>query len=146
MKPFVIALCLLTSFSFGYAIAPSSFTLADDEKKETKKDEKPKLTEKQKAERQKALREAKKTGTLLKRAQNKIDEYCEEFTLTLSKTIVFYGHNEDGDVDIKVFAAFKDGSLGIYYAGPDPDGDAWMLFEKDSMKDIEIIGHTQSER
>lgn len=150
MKSFIIALWILLGLCA--VICPySTIVFADneDEKKEPKVDEKkekPKLTEEQKAERRKALQEARKPGTLLKRAQGKIDEYCEEMSTILLKSIVFYGVNEDSELDIRVFVEFKDGSLGIYYAGPNPDKDAWMVFDKSKMEDIERIANEQGHR
>lgn len=144
MRSLYPAILLTTLLTIGLAFTPRLTVFADSDKK--KKEEPKPPTEEQKAAAKEKLKEAKKAGTLLKRAQNKIDSYCEDASAVLCKTSVFYGHDEDGHTDVKAFAEFADGSLGIYYANFDPDNDAWMLFEKRDMEDIQEIGRRQDHR
>jgi hypothetical protein len=152
MRGFSTAVCLLVAFSLGslFPLRPSVFADGDNDKTAKEEPDKPKakkLTDEEKAAKLKALKEAKKPGTLIKRAQAKIDKYCEDATnATVAKTIIFYGHDEDGGIDVKVFVEFTDGLLGIYYADVDPDCDAWMTLEKAYMEDLENIGNKQKNR
>lgn len=146
MRSLYPALVLTILLTIGISSTPRPTAFADGEGDKTKKESPKPLTEEQKAAAKEKLREAKKAGTLLKRAQNRVDKYCEDATAVLCKTSIFYGHDEDGHTDVKAFVEFADGSLGIYYANIEPDNDAWMVFEKRDMEDIQEIGRRQDHR
>lgn len=146
MKALYPAILLTTLLTIAISFTPRPMVFADGEGDKKKKEEPKPLTEEQKAAAKKEQKEARKAGTLLKRGQDRIDKYCKDFDAVVSHTVIFYGHDEDSNVDVKVFAEFLDGSLGLFYANIDPDNDAWMVFEKRNMEDIEEIGRRQDRR
>jgi ElaB/YqjD/DUF883 family membrane-anchored ribosome-binding protein len=120
---------------------------AEDEKKELPKQQPKQLTKEEKKALEDKKKDEKSNGTMLKRAQQKIDDYVKEESFTVVRVNVFYGRDiQEGDRDVKVFAEFSDGSLGLYYASVDPDNDTWMYFAHESLEDLKDVIERQIRR
>ena len=124
------------------------FALADDNKDQSKEQPKKQPTKAEKEAIERKEREARSYGTLLKRAHRKIDDYAEDIEpIRLCSVSVLYGHDSGkGNRDVRAFAQFSDGSFGLYYANMEPDDDAWIIFDKDSLRDLKDIIERQIDR
>ena len=108
--------------------------------------DKPPQTKEEKEKQKRKEEEARSPASMLKRAANKIDELTDEDDLTIVKLDVFYGKDEEGHKDVRVFAEETNGDLIVYIARRDPGNDSVASYEKAQLVEIEEIVARQIKR